>query len=56
MCRARTLGGGEKAGTGGQAATAGVLAGSVAEGARVVSAVAHARTVLARLVAPAPTT
>ena len=51
----------EKAGRGGQsggrghAATAGVLARSVAKGAGVVGAVAHARAVLASVVAVAPT-
>jgi hypothetical protein len=46
---------GGKSGGRGQAATAGVLASRVAEGAGVVGAVAHARAVLARVVAVAPT-
>lgn len=46
---------GEKSGGSGWAATTGVLASSVAEGAGVVGAVDHARTILARVVAAAPT-
>jgi hypothetical protein len=54
-CAGRGSRAGEKSRTRRQAATAGVLAGSVAEGARMAGAVAHAGTVLARVVAAAPT-
>ncbi len=47
---------GEKSGGRGHAATGGVLASSVAEGASVVGAVAHAEAVLAGVVAAAPAT
>jgi DDE superfamily endonuclease len=46
---------GKKPGGSGQAATAGVLAGSVAQGARMVGAMDHAEALLARVVAAAPT-
>ncbi len=46
---------GEKSGGGGQAATTGLLASSLAEGAGMVRALDHAGAVLARMVAAAPT-
>ena len=46
----------KKPGRGGPAAPAGVLAGRVADGAGVAGAVDHAQTILARVVAGAPTT
>jgi hypothetical protein len=56
-CEPSEAGGrGKKSGEDGPAAPAGMLAGSVAEGASVVGALAHARAVLASMVAVAPAT
>jgi len=49
-----TAGRGKKSGGCGQAAARRMLAGSIAEGASVVGAVAHARAILASVVAVAP--